>query len=315
MRKIFIVLSPRSLPYAVHGLESLLANALEPLSLALLTDAPDDKERLLEALSAIPNPKGHPIAVFDEVDSKERAADKFRGRRHLLAFQQGHPCWRKITDPLLHSADGEEAIILDPDLYFPNRFTFEPTPSSGILLMWQKPNCLFPPETTFSAFAATKLAHHVDIGVGHIRAPLDLEWLDWFLGRIGGVDLPRSMHVEAITWSALAMQAGGGHLDPKRWLCWHRSQLKRLKLKLGVPGTSILEGEALAEAKCFHAGGAAKWWLADAKAKGLLDCDNLLDEPSTVMPFVELSESRYALERNLKGALRKIGYYRLAGES
>ena len=50
-----------------------------------------------------------------------------------------------MTDPLLLSRPGEEMLLLDPDLYFPNRFLFEATPSNGLSLMWQRPN--LPPPT------------------------------------------------------------------------------------------------------------------------------------------------------------------------
>ncbi|HSC87660.1 MAG TPA: hypothetical protein VLC09_10335 [Polyangiaceae bacterium] len=286
------------------------------MAVTLLTDSTDDKSALLEALASIPNPAGHPVHIYDDGECRARAVEQFRGHPNVLAFQGGHPCWRKITDPLLFTAPGEEAIILDPDLYFPNHFTFEPTPEQGVLLMWQKPNCLVPPETTWAAFdAPARLAHHVDIGVGHMRTPLDLDWLDWFLGKLGGKALPRSMHVEAITWSALAMRMGGGHLDPTRWLCWHRSQWKRVQLLLGRKGAKLLRGEALAEAKCFHAGGAAKWWLDEAHRNGWLDFERRLDQASPLVPFVELRREDYTRERKLKDALRSLGYYRLIGES
>src|SRR6201999_4396855 len=132
--------------------------------------------------------------------------------------------------------DGEEMVLLDPDLYFPSEFRFEPTPERGILLMWQRPNCLLPPETVRAGIAAKfRLAHHVDIGVSHARCPIDWDWLERFLGAIGGgggADVPRVMHVEARVWSAMAMHTGGGYLDPGAWRCWHRPQAKRVLMKL-----------------------------------------------------------------------------------
>jgi hypothetical protein len=47
-----------------------------------------------------------------------------------------------ITDPLLLSCEDGEMVVLDPDIYFPNKFCFEATLNQGLLLMWQKPNCL-----------------------------------------------------------------------------------------------------------------------------------------------------------------------------
>jgi hypothetical protein len=59
-----------------------------------------------------------------------------------------------------------------------------------------------------------RLAHHVDIGVAHWRASEDLDWLDWLVTELGGSEISRRMHVEAIVWAALARRIGGGHLDP-----------------------------------------------------------------------------------------------------
>lgn len=310
MRRIFCILSPRSLPYASSAIESLFGNALEPLDVRFITDSSEDRKVLTDAVAALPNPRGHAWTVADQNEAMERGDEQFRGYPHLKAFQRGHPCWRKITDPPLFCRDGEEAIILDPDLYFPNRFLFEETPSRGILLMWQRPNCMYPPETVRAAYdIPVRLAHHVDIGVAHVRAPLDLEWLDWFLGRLGGAALPRSMHVESITWSALGMKQGGGYLDRRRWLCWHRTQWKRLRLRLGATGVQILGKERLADAKCFHAGGQAKEWLADARKAGILDHGRTLDQPSPVLPFAELTRGAFRRERALKGTLRFLGYY------
>ena len=54
MRKVFCVLSSKSLPYAEKGLASLFKNALEPLDITLITDALEDKQAIIEALSSIP---------------------------------------------------------------------------------------------------------------------------------------------------------------------------------------------------------------------------------------------------------------------
>ena len=63
--------------------------------------------------------------------------------------------------------------------------------------------------------AGIQLAHHVDIGVAHVRNTLDLSWLDRLIAQLGGTAIPRAMHVEAIVWAALAMHVGGGYLNPR----------------------------------------------------------------------------------------------------
>jgi hypothetical protein len=313
VRRLFMVLSPRSLPYASLALSSLLRNADEALSLALITDSEDDKTVLIDRLNQIACTEGVQhcqLTVYSDADFDQRAASQLAGYGHLQAFRRGHPCWRKITDPLLLSEAGEEMVILDPDLYFPNRFRFEPTPQTGLLLMWQKPSCLLPPDVVEAAMTAgIALAHHTDIGVAQWRMPVDLEWLNWLIGKLGSPDLPRSMHVESIVWAALAMKIGGGHLDPNIWLCWHRTQSKRLLRKLGVSGSTILRQEPFAKIKCFHGGGEAKWWLSDAGKLGYLDGDGLLLGESGQSSFTELTPKDFERLQLIRRWAKKVGYY------
>src|SRR4051794_20468875 len=68
-RPVYVLLSARSLPYAGLCLESLFKRALEPLSLTMITDGPDDKAALAAAMERIaPDPK-HRWAVYDEADA------------------------------------------------------------------------------------------------------------------------------------------------------------------------------------------------------------------------------------------------------
>jgi hypothetical protein len=311
-RRVFVVMSPKALGYAKFALESLLSNCAEPMHLHLITDSQADKAALAEELTLRQTPGEHRWSVFEEEELADHEATTFAGLPNLRRFRHGHPCWRKITDPLLLTRDGEEMVLLDPDLYFPNRFRFEPTPQTGVLLMWQKPNCLVPPETVRSGMRqGIHFAHHVDIGVGGWRAPVDLEWLEWLLTRLGGSALPRAMHVEAIVWAAIAMQIGGGYLDPKYWLCWHRNQTKRFLRRAGVPGRQLLRLEDFTAIKCFHAGGEAKWWLAEGKQMGLLDQDQDLTAPGPILPFEELMPETYDREQRFKNMLARLGYYSL----
>lgn len=320
-RKAYMVLSPRALPYARLALRTLLANSDEPLNLHLITDSADDKRSLTAAVSVFANESQHRVSVIAEAELADRESERFTHFPNLRVFRHGHPCWRKITDPLLLAEPGEEMVLLDPDLYFPNRFCFETTPASGLLLMWQRPNCLLPSSVVHAAMdQGIPLARHVDIGVAHWRLSTDwneLSWIDWLLARLGGASLPHAMHVEAIVWAAIAMRFGGGYLDPERWVCWRRTQVKRAARKLGVAGTRILAGERWARMKCFHAGGEAKWWLADAEASRIIRTGASQLEPGRVRPFVELTQQRYEREQSAKSILSNLGYYRLfsAGRS
>jgi hypothetical protein len=311
-RKLYCVLSPRSLPYARHAFESLFARSLEPVDLTLITDEEADKAAIAGTMERIGTIGPHQWRVRSKREADERAADFYAGYPGIAGFRNGHPCWRKITDPSLFAAPGEEMIILDPDLYFPNRFTFERTPEEGLALMWQKPSCLLPDEVVMAAYEASiPLAHHVDIGVAQLRNDLDLPWLERLILTLGGERLPRKMHIEAIVWAALAMHMGGGYFDTRRWSCWRNAQWKRIALKLGVPGESILASEDFASMKCFHGGGIAKWWIPGRIAAGHFAPPRTLGEDSGLQPFVPLAREIYEATRRAKDLARRLGYYRL----
>ncbi len=316
MRQVYMVLSPRSLAYARGALQSLLSHSVEDLNLHLVTDSAADVRELQEAVTALSPEARHHWSVTGEEELNDAEARLFAGLPHLRAFRKGHPCWRKVTDPLLLSEPetNAELVLLDPDVFFPNRFRFEPTPARGVALMWQQPNCLLPPPVVRAAMEASiPLARHVDIGVSHWRAGSDLGWIDWMLSKLAnGQPLPRMMHVEAIVWAAIAMREGGGYLDPGLWVCWHRTQTKRVRLKLGRGGKAILATEPWATMKCFHAGGEAKWWVPEAVASRTGPIADVIAD-SQLKPFVELTPTRYGCEQSLKGALRGLGYYRVFG--
>lgn len=311
-RRVFMILTPRALGYAHYALESLFRNASEPLQLHLITDTSDDRELLSEEIARHSIPRHILCRTLSKDDLRDREADVFFRYPNLRVFRSGHPCWRKIIDPILLTGPGEEMVVLDPDLYFPNHFTFEPTPDRGLLLMWQKPNCLLPPDVVHTAFAAKiPLADHVDIGVAHWRAPVDLSWLDWVIGKLGGRDLPGMMHIEAIVRAALAMRFGGGYLPTRYWHCWRRSQWKRVALKIGLPGLKLLKVEPFAKMKCFHAGGEAKWWLPDAASREWANPRQLLNERGDLLPFVELTQSDYERSQRTRRMLKLLGYYQI----
>lgn len=310
-RRVFMVLSPRSLGYAHYALESLFRNTAERIHLHLITDSAQDKAMLSEELAIRQQTAQHFWTIYSEDDLADAESEQFGGYSNLQRFRKGHPCWRKITDPILLSSSTQEMVLLDPDIYFPNRFLFEPTPAEGLLLMWQRPTCLYPPETVRSAMnARIRLAHHVDIGVAHLRAPVDLDWLDWLIGQLDCFHR-REMHIEAIVWAALALRIGGGYLDPRYWHCWHRSQSARILGKLGVSGSSLLLKEPFSSIKCFHAGGPAKSWLAEAKRKGILDTGKTVTQPGRIHPFIEITPKSYEREQRIKQVLATLGYYSL----
>lgn len=311
-RKLFCVMSARALPYAEKGIESLFANVLEPVLLTIITDGPEDKSAIADSVSRIRLPSEHQWSIYSQNEADERASTVFRRYPHIEQFRRGHPCWRKVTDPLLFAAADEEMIILDPDLYFPNRFHFEPSPKTGLQLMWQPPSCLLPDEVVMQVYGlGVKLAHHVDIGVAQLRNNIDLDWLNWFIGAIGGRSIPRAMHVEAIVWSALAMRMGGGYFDPTTWYCWQYRQWKRVALKLRVPGATLLKSEPLTKVKCYHASGVAKWFVKDACERGLFAAPRTIPNSKASMDYIELTKQQYLADQRLKRLVRRLGYYKV----
>ena len=311
-RGAYCVLSSRSLPYARHAMASLVANSVDDLDLTLITDGAEDKTRLVEAMQALAVPERHRWRVAAQSEADELAAGALSRHPNIAAFRLGHPCWRKVTDPMLFAPPGAEMVILDPDLYFPNRFRFEPTPKAGLLLMHQPTHCLLPREVVIRAYdQGVRLAHHTDIGVAQASNALDLDFLDALIVRLGGSALPRAMHVESIVWAALAMRMGGGYLDPVHWHCWRNSQWKRVLRRFGAAGRTVLRSERFQAMKCFHGGGIAKWWIPEALDAGDLPPTGEVREVRPPLPYEELTRAAYEAGERLKGWARRVGYYRL----
>jgi hypothetical protein len=313
-RRVFIVLSARSISYAKVCIETLLCNSLEPIALTLVTDDDDDKAVFEKLVSGVEAARDR-WRVLTKADCDEIARERFARFPNLQALRDGHPCWLKITDPLLLSEPEDEAIILDPDLYFPNRFRFEPTPRTGVFVMRQGPNCLFPPEAVRRVMElGVPLAKHIDIGVGQLRgAAVDFEWLDWLLsGFRPAAQFSRFLHIEAIVWAALAMRHGGGHLNPTAWRCWERGHVKRMLVAAGVKGELLLKLEPLHRVKCIHVSGPSKWWVVDAVERGILrPMGRVLDKDTEMVPYRELTQARYRREQRVKKLGAKMGYGRL----
>jgi len=308
-RRVFMLLSPRSLSYAHHALDSLLQRSVEQLDLTLITDGEEDKAELLREVDALPVGE-HRVRVLAQADL-DLLEHRFANFPGLLKLRRGNPCWRKITDPLLLSEGDEEMIVLDPDLFFPNQFAFEATPTTGVVLMWQTPNCMLPHEVVRDLLQqGVALSQHVDIGVAQLRfSSIDLAWLD---GVVQGIDLQKHrkwMHLEAILWSAMLSKFGGGHLDPEIWICWRRTQRKRVRIKLRTDEVRMMREEDLSQAKCFHAGGGAKNWIAPARAAGILDLGRTRTEPSQQRGTTPYTARDLQHEVNFKRWLRRLGYY------
>ena len=314
LRHVYSVLSARSLPYARHCLASLLRNAIEPLSITLITDEAEDRVLLQEAMTSVDNPLQHDWCILIKEDVDRIAEQRLAEYPAVRAFRNGHPCWRKITDPALMAGSGEEVIILDPDVYFPNQFCFEPTPKTGIYLMWQRPNCLLPEATVRSAFGqGISMADHTDIGVAQFSDSLDWGHLDTLIERLGGADLPRSMHVESIVWAELAVTMGGEHLNAEAWRCFDNSVLTRIRAKLGRPGYATIAALDIKNMKCLHGGGVAKNWFPEAEQRGLLDTRARLEKPAAGRPYVQFLRSKFEQKFALRRKAAQLGLYRIIG--
>lgn len=317
MRRLTVcmVLSAKTLPYSGLCLRSLFRNRLDPFRLVLITDEEEDRTQLRAFLDEA-GLSGEDVEIRVKAETDALAEDLFADRPNLLRFRGGHPCWLKITDPILVSEPGEEVVVLDPDLFFPNPFRFEPSPESGILLMHQGPNCLYPPEAVAEGFAAgLRFADHVDIGVAQYRRErLDLDVLEEILSRQPFEAYAGFMHIEAIVWAALAMRLGGGHLDPGAWFCWQRGYIKRLADALGAPGPQLLRLEPIGRSKCTHLSGRSKWWAVEAFERGIIGYGTTrLDTAALIVSFKEYAPTDFARDRRMKSFAGMLSFGRIGG--
>jgi hypothetical protein len=309
---IVISLAASSLPYASLCVRSLAENLDGDEAIHLLTDTPADQEQLQQAFAGLGRIK---VQLSDEL--WEDGSNPMRKYAGLERLRKGHPCWRKLTDPMLPAREGDEIVIVDPDVYFLRRISFEKVGDETLRLMWQKPNCLLPFSVAQTAFAkGIAMADHVDIGIAQYRSPLDLEWLNWLVESLE--EMPRVMHVEAILWSCLAMRMGGGYLDSDRWYCWANTQRKRLLKKAGATPARMLRAEDFRSLLAFHAGGTAKAWLAapgigeSLKELAGLPGGKPIGE-GTVRPFVPFTKEKFEWLKKRGRILKATGYYKLVG--
>jgi hypothetical protein len=309
---IVISLAASSLPYASLCVRSLAENLDGDESIYLLTDTPGDREQLQQEFAGFGRIK---VRLSEEL--WEDGVNPIRKYAGLERLRNGHPCWRKLTDPMLTAREGDEVVIVDPDVYFPRRFSFEKVGDGTLRLMWQKPNCLLPVSAVQTAFAkGIAMADHVDIGIAQYRSPLDLDWLNWLVESLG--ETPRVMHVEAILWSCLAMRMGGGYLDSDRWHCWANTQWKRILKKAGATPARMLSAEDFRLRLAFHAGGTAKTWLAapgvgeSLKQLAMLPGGTPLGA-ARLRPFVPFTKEKFEQLRKRGRILKAMGYYKLVG--
>ena len=312
---ITVSLGAYSLPYAGPCIRSLAENLKGDDPIHLLTDTPDDVVQMQKAFAGIDRIKIH---LADELwEDPANPMRKYPGLERLRA--EGHPCWRKLTDPMLLAKDGDEVVVVDPDVYFPRPFSFEPVGDGTLRLMWQKPNCLLPASVVEKAFAqGIAMADHVDIGVAQYRSPLDLQWFDELVEKILDGDMPRMMHVEAILWSCFAMRMGGGYLDSEHYQCWHNSSWKRIRLKTGATHVQMLNGEDFRSSLAFHGGGTAKKWLAKPGGEDVVKQRSKLPggKPlgaAKLRPFVPFTQAKFDWLKKRGRILDKLGFYKLMG--
>ena len=292
----------------------MLSNSVEDLHLHLVVDSYAEADLFLKEIPGFDVPKSSTVEIIAKEDVSEKLEQRFPGMVGLKALHDGHPCWRKIIDPLVLSQPGEEIIVADPDLIFPNRYRFEQTPPDGIMMMRQGPNCLYPPDAVRDMFElGEKLANHVDIGVAQLRAgTVDMAWLNDVASKLDLQKYRPFMHIEAILWSAMAMRFGGRHLAPEFWRCWQRGYFKRLAVAAGLPGEWTLKLEPIKQVKCIHVSGPSKWWMKSSVEAGILKETKIdITENSVGPEYRELSIRDFDKEQKFKGFLTKIGFYRI----
>jgi len=103
-----------------------------------------------------------------------------------------------------------------------------------------------------------------------------------------------------------------GAPEPRAFLCWRSTQLKRVLSKFGVPGHRLLSFESMSGVKCFHAGGKAKHWIDDGLASGTLRSRTTpLLSATPLLPYVRFRRPKFEALRLRRRALQAAGYYRL----
>jgi hypothetical protein len=312
VRKVYYVLGQSSLPYAERCIASLVRSTTEMLAVMILTDAPEDAAAVQRAIAPLFAETHHSLRIIDEVEARDRANFYYAGFPAIRQFREGHPCWRKITDPQMYAGQDEEVIILDPDVYFPNPFAFEPAPDSGIALMWQRPNCLLPEDVVRRAFGhQITMADHTDIGVCQFNGPIDLVYLEEIINRLSEKPLPRSMHVESIIWAALAAKSGGGHFLPQAWHCYANTVRSRIARRLGRSGVECLGRLDFQNMKALHAGGEAKHWLRDAERAGILNPRQANVLPTPRVRYKVFGQGKFERKFLVRRLVAKIGLARL----
>ncbi|PQO45974.1 hypothetical protein [Blastopirellula marina] len=311
-------MNSRSIAYAQICLNSLLQNSLDPLHLVVIGDDDNDAQKVQSFCDTLVPlvPSQHKIDVIGKSAIDKIATSALDRYPLTRMFREGHPCWRKLTDPLL-LAQSDELIVIDPDVFFPNIFQFPKTPNNGVLLMWQSSNCLHPPDAVRTAFTVgLALADHTDIGVCQFqRGSVTLQLLESILGSFGDFDFPRSAHIESIIWAAIALEIGGGYLAPNRWICWNHSLYKRIAIRLGANPSSYLQGLNLSEAYCLHLGGKIKTFAPNAFSDYKFGEQPLDAYDSATAPFQPYSISKFERKMRTRQLIRAAGFYAVFGEN
>ncbi|MCP3730817.1 hypothetical protein M9978_10285 [Sphingomonas sp. MG17] len=311
-RNIYYVLGKSSLGYAERCIASLIRSTTEDLSVTILTDSPEDAVEVARVVNPIFHKTEHRVRTIDEVEARARSEIYYADFPAIRRFREGHPCWRKVTDPQMYAKAGDDVIILDPDVYFPNPFAFEPAPDFGLALMYQVPNCLLPEEVVRRAFDQNiTMIDHTDIGVCQYRSPLDLRFLEQLIEQLSAAPLPRSMHIESIIWAALAAQCGGGFFQPAAWHCYRNSIPGRIARRLGRSGVDSLRQIDFKRVKAFHAGGEAKHWLVEAENAGVLAPLATNIAPTSKGRFTAFRRGKFERKMRLRHLAAKTGLSKL----
>src|SRR6266853_30243 len=87
-RRLFMVLSPRSLPYARLALESLFKNSEEQFDLFLITDEESDKQILLDEIKKLGVDQIRKrVQIFGEADLSARESEVFAAYPNIVSFR------------------------------------------------------------------------------------------------------------------------------------------------------------------------------------------------------------------------------------
>jgi hypothetical protein len=237
----------RHVQMALQCLGSLQRQFTKPPLLMLHDDGtldPLDKARLTEGLNG--------ATVVEAADSENRCLDLLQGRVACQAFRRRNVLSRKLFDIVLFYP-GEDLVYSDTDILFlrraPNLFTWPDEATDALFMKDLQESYSLRPWHLLGR-GGVRICARLNSGLFRIRWRLvDLDFLEWFLGKNFPSYARLPSWLEQTAWAALAARG--------RVRVWNPAQV------LVVSGTGSLTKEVVAA----HFTSDARHYLALAPAR------------------------------------------------